>query len=274
MSMLIGPLFKTFRVGIVLFYGASRAIFFEHHRYFIFCILLTLIQFMTFTMVGVINPKLLYSILITETLSGLNFFDILFTYIPFSFTCERIGKLFLDALILISNLFMAYFVACAAAYYIWLRTTANATAKFGFKHAYIKINQLFYLALLESGVVFLTALIGAWGNVLYFIWQLLMIFAIQLITFEDLRLMSVIKKSVHFFTNNIKNILGIDTLINFILIMSAVLLYYFYSSFIFAPIKTAVKYNYWLLLVILYILSVVYMLQLIAITNFFSIITK
>lgn len=272
--MLIGVLFKSFRVGLVLLYGAISAIFFEHDRYFIFCASLTLIQFLTFTAVGIINPKLLYSILITETLSGFNFFDILFAYVPFSVTITKIGKICLDALILINNLFLGYLVSCAVIHYTWLRHTGNATARFAFKYACTKLNLLFHLAVLETCVIFFMALIGAWGNLFYFIWQMIMVFAIQIITFQDIKISAVVKKSAHFFFKNVKNILGVGTVLNFVIITAAILLYYFYSRAIFAPIKDITNYSYLGIFIILYLLSVLYMIQIITFTNFYSIITK
>lgn len=104
---------KKVRIAFSLLRLSIKAVIFEHQRYFLFCLIFTLVQFATLFFTGFIDAKLRLSLLISESLAGLNFFEIAFESI------NRIDfwQIVLLGLFLCAELFSIYLLSSAVCYF-------------------------------------------------------------------------------------------------------------------------------------------------------------
>jgi hypothetical protein len=255
----IGPfgLIKKIRIAFSLLRLSTKAVFFEHHRYFIFCILLTLIQFVTFISTGFIHSKLRLSLMLSESLAGLNFFEILFE----SVNQIKTAQILMLALLLVLELFLIYIICSAVSWFIKEKLNhSQQSILSSFAFAVKKSKQLIMYALLQTVVLFVCALFDGIGNVFYFAWQLLTIFNIQFITFESVTVFSAIWRSAYYFMKNFMEVLSIDALIDLALIITVSGIYYFSQQSLVQPIK-ALSENYLIAFCLLYLVSILYVLE-------------
>lgn len=250
-------LIKKFRIAFSLLRLSTKAVFFEHHRYFIFCILLTLIQFITFASTGFIHSKLRLSLMLSESLAGLNFFEILFE----SANQIKTAQILMLALLLVLELFLIYIICSAVSWFIKEKLNhSQQSILSSFAFAVKKSRQLIMYALLETVVLFVCALFDGIGSVFYFAWQLLTIFNIQFITFESVAVFSAIWHSAYYFLKNSMEVLSIDVLIELALIITVSGIYYFSQQSLVQPIK-ALSENYLIAFCLLYLVSILYVLE-------------
>lgn len=250
-------LIKKLRIAFSLLRLSIKAVFFEHHRYFIFCILLTFIQFITLFSTGFVHSKLRLSLMISESLAGLNLFEILFELV----NQIKWTQILMLGLLLVLELFLIYIICSAVSWF----------AKEKFKHSQQSIGNSFRVAgkkskqwalyaVLETVVLFLCALLGGIGSLLYFAWQLLTIFNIQLITFESVTVFGAIWRSAYYFMKNCMEVISIDALIELVLIVTISGIYYFSQQSLAEPIKTLSE-NYLIAFCLLYLISILYVLE-------------
>ena len=159
-------------------------------------------------------------------------------------------------------LFRSIYVVCSAISY-----SAKATAKGqtlavaeSFKNAAYKTPQLFGYSVLETIILFLCALTGVIGNVVYFGWRLLTILNIQYISFESNTIWSALYCSAASFLKNIVQAISIDALLELILIVAMSVIYYFSQQSLFEPIKS-VSDNYVVAFFLVYLLSILYLVE-------------
>lgn len=254
---------KRLRISFSLIKTSLKLIFFEHYKYLIFCVLLSATQFLAFMATGFIHSRLKISLLISESLAGLNFFEILFDSVP-SITS---GKLMSMAFILWAELFIVYALCSAISYY----TMYHEVRVFeSFKIIRFKWKQLLFFALFETVMLFFCALLGFIGDIIYFLWQWITIFTIQLITFEPISVIGSIKKSLSYFKKNLVYIVGIDSVFELGLIALAGVLYYAPGKALSEPVALALQ-NYGAALVLLYVISIVYVIETITFTLFYKV---
>lgn len=248
---------KKLRIAFSLLRVSIKAVFFDHHRYFVYCFLLTLIQFITLLSTGFIHSKLRLSVLISESMAGLNFFEILFE----SVSHVNVTQILFLVLLLFFELFLIYFVCSAVSCYARVQWNGEqASIAYSFKRAAKKLGKLGGYALLETVILFLCALLGVVGNMIYFGWQLLTVFNIQFISFEPVSVLGALYRSAQFFLKNVTQALSIDALIELALVLSMSIVYYFSQQSLLEPIKS-VSENYFITFFLLYLLSVLYVLE-------------
>ncbi|GMU18880.1 MAG: hypothetical protein AMXMBFR12_00720 [Candidatus Babeliales bacterium] len=254
--------FKRFRLAGTLLKASVSLVFFQHYRYFIFCFLLSLVQFLTFVATGFIHSKLKISLIVSELLAGLNFFEILFE----SINNIKPAQLGMGAIILCIELFFIFCINSAVAWYSLQHTEQKKIECKQYYHLFLTIwPSLAWYALIETAVLFITALMGWVGSILYFLWQWGTIFMIQIITFEKENGLQAIKKSFNNFTKNIAHVVSIDILYESVLIAGAFLLYFITQQTIAKPMGLA-KLSYGASIVLLYLLSILYVLETVTFT--------
>lgn len=261
---------KRFRMAVVLIKGAFNVVFFEHYHYFVFCLALALVQFIAFSFTGLIHSKLKLSFLLSESLSGLNYFEILFE----SIWNLNTPQLLTAAILLFIQLFLIFIISSATSYYVMQKLNhEKQSIKKSFLNALNKIRPLGIFACLEVIIMLLCAFLGIAGSIAYFLWQLLTVFNIQIITFESINILAVFLKSLRYFKTNITNILSIDIALELFLIAMALFGYFFYQKTIVEPISLLAD-NYAIAILILYVMATVNLIEVVAFTFFYNIINK
>lgn len=262
--------FKNFRIGLTLLISGFKVLLFKHARYFIFCLLLTVIQLSKFLLTGFINPKISLSTLISESLAGLNFFEILFMYLPSSKVSDILMQVLFGFLLLLTELFLILLMSGAACLYTnSIIEQKDFSIGSSFDYSLKKSKKWLYLALFDAIILFSCALVGVAGNILYFLWEACTAFTIPILIFEHISVSSAIKKSFLYLSKNISRIFEIDAILELILIILGILIYYIYEQFITAQVTFLNKFPWIILLVIMYGMAVVYLVQIITFTKLY-----
>lgn len=251
-------LLKKIRIGVSLLRLSIKSVFFEHNRYFIYCSLLAVVQFIILLSTGFVHSKLRLSLMITESLAGLNFFEVLFE----SVNQIKNAQVLLLGLLLCIELFFIYSIYSAVSWFIKERPRSILKS---FIVAAKKSKQLACYALLETIILLICALLGGIGNLIYFGWQFLTVFNIQLITFESVTFLNATVRSTRYFLKNFAQVLSIDALLEFTIIVIMSSVYYFSQKPLLEPIKT-ISENYFVAFFLLYLLSILYVLETVTFT--------
>jgi len=262
--------FRSIRIIIALLKSTISVMLFEHHHYFVFCLALSAIQFTMYLFSGLLHSQLKLSTLLSASLAGFNYFEILID----SVSTLSAQQLLLDAALLFIQLLGIYLISSATAYYAMQSVKKEKQSiKESFLNASSKIKLLSLYAGLEVVITATCALMGLVGSLFYFIWQIIMVFKIQVITFEQSSFVGVFIKSIRSFKSNIANILGIDLIFEGSLIFIAFIGYFFYQKVIVEPVNLIAD-NYAIALIITYMLAAVTLVEVIVFTFLYQIITK
>ncbi len=261
--------FKSFRIAITLLKNASKVAVFEHKHYFIFCLSLTILQFITFFLIGHLNVRLKLSAILSEYLAGLNLFEIITESSPIN-TSQTIFM----TLLLWVELFLMFIISSAVAYYAFQKyTKQNQSYSKSFRNAFGRSKYFIIYAGIEVIVLFICYKFAILGNLMYFIWQLSTVFLIPIITFESLNLKEALFKSFNYFKANLTNIISMDLGIELLFIVFALIGYFLYQKIVIEPMQSMAD-NYVISFIILYFVSTVSIIEVIAFTLLYKMIQE
>ena len=267
--------FKRIRIGIRLVRSSFKIIIFKHQKYFFYCFIIALVQFLRILLIGFIDRRIQLSILFTEYLVGQNFYDILVDYFKLPITIKDINLLIFKNCIFLIELFITFYTTIALVYYTRFQIEeAEISIYQSFYKSYKKINLIIQWTIISSIIMFLSAFFGFMGEFLAFIWQLSTGLSLQIIAFENKNISKVMQNSFIYFKKRFGNFLGIDLLIDFIIVTITAIFYYVYQTQItpsFNFLKETHNINFLFIAIVFYILAIVYISEVITFTLLYKI---
>jgi len=270
--------FKRIRIGIQLVQSSFKSIFFDHKKYFIFCLIITLTLFEKIILTNLIDPNLSLSILISEFLSGQSFFNTILNYRSIKYSFYSIN-LFLIKVILFffEFLIISYISIVLINFSDKLLDHKKVTYKTCFINGLKKLPVLFKWSILNVLLYFIFAILGFIGNFMEFLWQIATSLSLQIIFFENKNILQVLSGSFKYFKKMFGNFLGIDFFINIILIILSSISYYLYKNQIIHSFNLAIDLNLkglFSLILIFYLMAVVIVSEIVTFTLLYKIIKK
>lgn len=262
--------FKRISIGIKLLRSSFKSITFQHYKYFIFCFIITFVQLSRITLFSYIDPRISKTILITEFLSGESFFEILIDYLKFPVTGYDLKLIFVKNVLFLIELTTLYFTNITLSFYVYHK---NLTITECFKKTITRSKVAFSWVIIEILVLFITALLGFIGNILQFIWQLSTALSVQIIAFEKKNIFEILKSTFIYFKKTFDNILGIDLIIDFMLVILSAVFYYIYKTSVvptFNFLNAEKEINLFIITLAFYILSTIQVLEVITFTKLYK----
>ena len=266
--------FKRIKIGIHLVKNSFKSIFFDHKKYFIFCITITIILLSKIILMNLIDPQLSLSILISEFLTGQSFFNVIFNYRA---TYESYSiELFIIKTILFffEFLIISYISIVLISYSDKLLNHEETTHKTCFINGLKKFRILIKWSIINVLFYFLFAVTGFIGIFLEFFWQIGTSLSLQIIFFENKNILQVLMNSFKYLKKMFGNFLGIDFFINIILITLSSMSYYLLKSQIqptFNFLNDFKIKNILLIVLMFYLISVVIVSEVMTFTALFKI---
>ncbi len=266
-------IFKRIRIGFTLSKNSFKSVLFDHQHYFLLCILLALIQFMHLKITGVIRSRLTLGVLMTELLSGENFFEILWQDTHFmASTKDSLYTLVAFIALLYLEIVLSLFVLSAAAHY-----TAQQSNSIGksIRTSLTHWRAICVWGLIEVSTQGSSSLLGEAGAVLYFVWNIITIFDVQILSFDHVSAYGVIKKSWRLFKQNFSEVVAFDVIIEGLIISMGFILYSIFKHYIPSTgLGESENYSNVIILLILYLISSVMILEVVVFTNLYRAIEK
>lgn len=266
--------FKRIRIGIRLVMGSLQSVIFNHHKYFIFCFLITILRFIRIKLTYIIDPTISFNFLFTEFLVGQNMFNIIIDYgqpLTKSSIVLLLGKISL----LYIELFVTFFIILAVVYY---SQKENALLFDSLIKSLKKYKLIFLWSFLEITLLFLFALFGLLGEFLQFVWQLMTSLAFQVIAFEyGATFFGIIYYVFHYFKRMFANIIGIDLFVDIFLIVLTAIFYYLYQTQIIQNLNFYSKdypINFVTIVSLLYVFSVLFVSEVVTFTRLYILFRK
>ncbi len=220
--------FKRIRIGFRLFKQSLSTIVFDHHRYFLFCALLALVQFSRIELTSLIDPQFSISYAVTESLMGQSFFTILFSRPHHFRSLYDIGDIGFKVLFFFIELFLSFTILGAVSYYTFYLKKESSLQSIIYSLSQWK--KIGIWVSLELVILFLTSLLGIIGDFLEFVWSLSTALVIPLIMFQQSSMIMIIKNTFLFFKQRFANIIGIETVTESLFIFLTFLFYYIYQN--------------------------------------------
>ena len=266
-------LFKRLRIGFTLLTSSFKLVFFSHQNYIFFSVFLAVIQFMHLKVTGFIHHRLTLGILITELLAGENFFEILWHNAHFTFSVNNFFTLVAFIALLYLKIILIFFILSAACQYTFKQKN-NSIPK-SIKASLSHWRGICVWALFELFAQGFSSLVGDIGALLYFTWNIVTIFDIQLLTFEPVGAYQILKKTWGLFKKNFSEIVALDVIIEGLLVTAGLILYSISRRYM--PNISLVEskdYNEIIIFLILYLISSVMIFETVVFTNLYKAIGK
>lgn len=262
-------IFKKIRIGFTLSKSSFKSVFFSHQRYLILCLLLAAVQFIHLKITGLIHHRLTVGLLMTELLAGENFFEILWHDAHFTLSSTNFLKFFNFVGFLYLEIILIFFVLCAAAYYTLKQGSSlwNSLRK-----SMSRWQAICGWGLIELCAQGLSLHLGNIGALLYFAWNIITIFDVQILAFDHLNAYQILKKSWGLFKNTFSEVVAFDVIIEGLLILIGIGIYFISEQYI-AGINLAEfqNYNDFVVFLILYLISSIMLLEVVIFTNLYKV---
>lgn len=262
-------IFKKIRIGFTLSKSSFKSVFFSHQRYLILCLLLAAVQFIHLKITGLIHHRLTVGLLMTELLAGENFFEILWHDAHFTLSSTNFLKFFNFVGFLYLEIILIFFVLCAAAYYTLKQGSSlwNSLRK-----SMSRWQAICGWGLIELCAQGLSSPLGNIGALLYFAWNIITIFDVQILAFDHLNAYQILKKSWGLFKNTFSEVVALDVIIEGLLILIGIGIYFISEQYI-AGINLAEfqNYNDFVVFLILYLISSIMLLEVVIFTNLYKV---
>lgn len=270
-------LYKKARISFTIVYNAIQIVFFEHRKFFLFCLFLSFIQLTKLFFVSFMHKHFTLGFQLQEILSGTNVFELLWQHFsPFA----------LSTFYMFVFSFFEYaalgLVGCVLIYCTYRRFLS-------YEQAHVKIPSprfepfiallknkaplICLFAFLQTCICLVTALVGPAGNILLFVWELITVFCLQIITFENISMFDVLKKSFSYFRKNMANVVSADILFELFFVVIGFLLYHF-SRVHMIDYLGSLLHNYVLIAFIMYGISLVWVIEILTFTQVYYLIKK
>lgn len=262
-------IFKKIRIGFTLSKSSFKSVFFSHQRYLILCLLLAAVQFIHLKITGLIHHRLTVGLLMTELLAGENFFEILWHDAHFTLSSTNFLKFFNFVGFLYLEIILIFFILCAAAYYTLKQGSSlwNSLRK-----SMSRWQAICGWGLIELCAQGLSSHLGNIGALLYFAWNIITIFDVQILAFDHLNAYQILKKSWGLFKNTFSEVVAFDVIIEGLLILIGIGIYFISEQYI-AGINLAEfqNYNDFVVFLILYLISSIMLLEVVIFTNLYKV---
>ena len=264
-------IFKKVRMGFTLLKTAFKSVFLSHKNYLFLCLMLTTIQFIHLQITGIIHHRTL-GFLMTELLAGENFFEILWHDAKFTLS----GNNFLTFLKFISLLYLeiilVFFVLCAAAHYAFKQQNnpIRKSIVTSMTHWYAICGW----GLIELGAQGLSSVLGGVGALLYFAWNIITIFDVQILSFDTVNAYHVLKKSWKLFLQSFSEVVTLDVIIEGFIVIIGLVIYAISKQYISGINFTELENNDLVVFLILYLISSVMIFEVVVFTNLYKTIEK
>ena len=235
MLRLLGPVhhgmrfFKSIRVGLHLLRGAFQAIIFSHQKYFLFCALITAVEFARLYLTSRIDPDISVATLLVEPIMGRSFFDILSEHLTLSKRLPNQELLAgrLDTFFFFIEVFMVFLTSAAVTYYTLF---TGSTIIQSFKQALQKTPQLLIWTIIQCFVLLLSDEGGIAGQLLYLSWQLSSSLFIPILLFEPQPFLGLLYKTFTAFRQRVGNLVGANIFFDVGFVILTALFYYYYAE--------------------------------------------
>lgn len=266
----VSLIFKRFRIGFTLIRNSFKAVFLSHQHYFLFCILLALIQFIHLKIMGVIHHRFTLSAIMTELLTGESFFEILGHNSQISISKNSL--VFLEFITLLYlEIILVLLILCMSAYYSFNANNHSKSIRESIRKSFSHWRLICAWGSIELCAQAASALSGEIGGLVYFVWNLVTIFDIQILVIEHVGVWQILKKSWQLFKKNFREIVVLDIIIEGALIISGFMIFTwakkYISDFHFVGL---VNYNDPLVFLILYVISSAMVLEVVVFTSFYK----
>lgn len=266
-------IFKKIRITFTLLESSFKLVFFSHQHYFLLCVLLAAIQYIHLKITGLIHHRLTLGVLITELLAGENFFEILWHDAQFTVSANNFFTLLAFIMLLYVEIVLVFFVLSASSLYTFKQQNNSIR-----KSMYTSLTR--WRAICAWGLFELCAqgsssLLGDVGVLLYFVWHMITIFDVQILSFDHVGVYRVLKKSWQLFKQNFSKVVAFDVIIEGLLIIVGFLLYSISTQYIPSiSLVDSENYNDIVIFLILYFMSSVMVFEVVVFTNLYKVIEK
>lgn len=265
-------IFKKVRMGFTLLKSAFKSVFLSHKNYFFLCLMLTTIQFIHLQITGLIHHRTL-GFLMTELLAGENFFEILWHDAQFTLSGNNFLTFLNFITLLYIDIILIFFVLCAVAHYAFKQQNNSIRKSIvtSMTHWYAICGW----GLIELGAQGFSSVLGGVGVLLYFAWNIITIFDVQILSFDPVNAYHVLKKSWKLFMQSFSEVVALDVIIEGFLIIIGLVIYTISKQYIsginFAELE---NYNDLVVFLILYLISSVMIFEVVVFTNLYKAIEK
>lgn len=267
--------FKRLNIGIRLLKSSFKILVFNHHKYFIFCFLIAIAGLLRIVLTAHIDPRIPFSVLITEFLSGQSFFEIMLDHLSLPISLKYLKLNLIKTLLLFIELFIVYYISLTVTFYVFFQIYKKPISIWqSFIKSFQKFKILSKWVIIVMVISFITALFGIIGDILQFLWQLSTALSIQVIAFENKNIWQVLNFSIKYFKRIFANIIGIDLFTDLLLVLFTGFFYFLYKSqfipaFNLLTDKPTTSFIY--IFLAFYIFSTVLVSETIAFTNLYYI---
>jgi hypothetical protein len=270
--------FKRISVGIRLVKSSLKALILQHHKYFIYCLIIASTQLVRIYLTGYIDPRIARSTLIIGFLSGEDFFDVLIDNLSFPLHIKSIELIIIKTMFYFFEFIITLVTSIALIYYTAAQLSKNQISiKQSFLKGIKKFNIILWWALINMIIFLITASLGLIGDVLQFIWQLATVLSLQIIVFEKKNALGVLKHSLIYLKNMFGVIIGIDLLIDGFILLVSIFFYYLYTKqalYLFNFLGTISQINIVMLAIVFYCIAVLLVVEIITFTTLYTLFHK
>jgi hypothetical protein len=266
--------FKKIRIGYTLLKSSVKSVLFSHQHFLLLSIILATIQLIHFKVTGLIHRRLTLSVLMTELLGGKNFFEILWHEASFIPSSNNFFTLFTYIVLIYIEIILIFFVLCSAAHYTHMEhdNSILKSMQKSVRHWRV-ICEWAFIELCAQGFSSLLAEVGA---LLYFTWNIITIFDVQILSFDDVSPYGVLKKSLRLFKQSFSEVVALDVIIEGLLITIGLAIYTVSEEYLGSASidPTWLDYNSMLIFLILYLMSSVIIFEVVLFTKLYKTIEK
>lgn len=235
--------------------------------------MLTAIQFIHLKIAGLIHYRLTPGVLITELLAGENFFEIFRHDAHFTLSGNNFFTYLNFVVFLYIEIVLIFFVLCATAYYA-LEQPNNSIQK-STQASLSHWRGICVWGFIELGAQGSSSFLGSVGTLLYFAWNLITIFDIQILSFDRFSAYHVLKKSWKLFIQTFSEVVALDIIIEGFLLLIGLGIYTVSKQYILGTgLADSENYNDIVVFLILYLISSVMIFEAVVFTKLYKKIEK
>jgi len=266
-------IFKKIRIAFTLLNSSFESFFFSHQHYFLLCILLAAIQFIYMKIIGLIHYRLTLGFLIKELLAGENFFEILWHNAHFTISADNFFSLLALTVLLYLEIILILFVLSASSHYTFKQQ--NNSIRKSLQTSLTHWRAICTWGLLELCTLGSSSLLGDLGGLLYFVWNIITIFDVQILSFDNVSAYGVIKKSWKLFKQNFSKVVVFDIIIEGLLIIAGLILYFISRQHMpSTSIAGLENYSDIIIFLTLYLISSVMVFEVVIFTKLYKTVEK
>jgi hypothetical protein len=217
---------------------------------------------------GLIHYRLTPGVLITELLAGENFFEILWHEGRFILSGNTSFTFIKFVIFLYIEIVLIFFVLCATAHYTLKQSNSIRKSTLASLSHWRGICVWGLIELFAQGS---SSFLGSVGTLLYFAWNLMTIFDIQILSFDRFSVYHMLKKSWKLFTQTFSEIVALDIIIEGFLIIIGLGIYIVSKQYISGiSIIGTENYNDIVVFLILYLISSVMIFEAVVFTKLYK----